>query len=294
MSTTHRLDRRQCVRVILGLTWAIVTAPVARADPADEHFRKGLELYEKAQDRQAIVQFNFALGKNPRHAEAYAQRGKCYEMLGNKSQALRDWETAIRIDPKCAEAFNHRARLFERMGELARALDDFNWAVEAKPGDAKYWYNRGTHLHLFQAPKREKDALSDLNKAIELNPKKAIYYNARSSIREGLNDLKGALADANAGLDVDSMEPFCRANKAWYLHRLGQAVDAQRELTFLARSGDRGRELARQTSRWIAELERQKQSGQDRGRGCSRCGTSIGPSETTCSSCRYYHQVTGH
>jgi hypothetical protein len=75
---------------------------------------------------------------------------------------------------------------------------------------------------------REHDALRDLNWAIELNPKKALYNNARLSIREGLNDLRGALADVNAGLEVDPADPFCRANQAWDLHRLGHAAPAPR------------------------------------------------------------------
>ena len=67
--------------------------------------------------RQAIEDFNRAIGINPGHAKVYNNRGNAYFALGNYKQAIEDYGRAIEIDPDYAEAYNNRAVVYLNQGD---------------------------------------------------------------------------------------------------------------------------------------------------------------------------------
>ena len=60
----------------------------------------------------------------------------------------------------------------------ANAIKDFTQAIGLKPDFAEAWYYRGaSNFYLGQ----KEQSLTDLNKAIELDPKNAKYLNFKTS-----------------------------------------------------------------------------------------------------------------
>ena len=81
-----------------------------------------------------------------------------------------------------------------------RAISDFNKAIEIDPKHAKAYNNRGNAYNskgLFDL------AISDFNRALEINPKYADAYNNRGYAynAKGLFDL--AISDFNRALDIN-------------------------------------------------------------------------------------------
>ncbi len=67
-----------------------------------EHYRRGLELGDKAEWRKAITEFDRVIDLNPNHGAAYTQRGFAYAELGKTDKAIADFENALSRtrDPK--------------------------------------------------------------------------------------------------------------------------------------------------------------------------------------------------
>jgi tetratricopeptide (TPR) repeat protein len=68
-----------------------------------------------------------------------------------------------------------------------------------KEADGAYYWRAISKLNLGDAA----GALKDLNKAIELNPKKAHYYEGRGDVKNNLADYAGALADCDKAIEIN-------------------------------------------------------------------------------------------
>lgn len=75
----------------------------------------------------------------------------------------------------------------------------FDDAVSKQPGSHYAYYSRGVARSLFND---SRGAMSDYNKAIEINPKYAEAYAARGLLRDETNDISGALADYDKAIDL--------------------------------------------------------------------------------------------
>ena len=75
-----------------------------------------------------------------------------------------------------AKAYVNRGVAYAREGQYDQAISDFNKALEINPRDANAYNNRGVAY----ARKDQYDqAISDFNKALEINPRDANAYNNR-------------------------------------------------------------------------------------------------------------------
>jgi tetratricopeptide (TPR) repeat protein len=137
---------------------------------APEKQRVSLE-QRKAQDEAAA-----------RRTREEADRIRATEAAGRPNLAETDCQTtktAIAIIPACSQiiarhpdfsdAYAVRGRALRERGQSERALTDFNRALELQPNDPEYLAERGdTYTNLRNYDR----ALADYNKAIELNPLK--------------------------------------------------------------------------------------------------------------------------
>ncbi|MEE8605971.1 MAG: tetratricopeptide repeat protein [Nitrospiraceae bacterium] len=94
----------------VGLLLLLVTSEPKRVDSPEratrerrvEHYRRGLELGDKAEWRKAITEFDRVIDLDPNHGAAYTQRGFAYAELGKTDKAIADFENALSRtrDPK--------------------------------------------------------------------------------------------------------------------------------------------------------------------------------------------------
>ena len=81
-----------------------------------------------------------------------------------------------------------------------RALEDLNRAVELEPSQANYFQRAAT----YQALGQHKRALADLDEVIALRPDGSQAYFARSKSRRAIGDVAGADQDHKRALLLDS------------------------------------------------------------------------------------------
>ncbi len=125
-------------------------------------------------------------------AEGLNTTGK--EKLKNEDieGALEDFNKAIEKDPKYAEAYLNRGFVYGNTGELKKALADFDKAIALDSGYVEAYYNRGFIYGYFEEYEK---SMADYSRVIELNPKDAEAYINRALIRSRLGDREGELAD---------------------------------------------------------------------------------------------------
>lgn len=80
--------------------------------------------------------------------------------------AVEAFSAAIRCNSKVAKYYSSRGAAHSRLGQLTAALTDLEKALELDPGDGKTYYNRG-HLRLRQQD--EAGAIEDFRRAAERN-----------------------------------------------------------------------------------------------------------------------------
>jgi tetratricopeptide (TPR) repeat protein len=113
-------------------------------------FNMGLILYKEAAQaaagaqrqallQKAIEQFNMAVGRDTRYANAYYMRGYMQQELGKLDAAEADYKQALKLNPKDHRAAFMLGSIYERYEEWEKARTYYKQAVAAKPdfADAK-------------------------------------------------------------------------------------------------------------------------------------------------------------
>jgi tetratricopeptide (TPR) repeat protein len=124
----------------------------------DEQMRKAAQAYTKA------------IQLDPKFLPAYENRASDYLSLKQYQQALKDYETILKLDPENTTAYADRGLARLETGNNWGAIFDFGDAIRRKKDDDSYlpnlYENRGdAYFRLGQY----RDAIADLNKAIELS-----------------------------------------------------------------------------------------------------------------------------
>jgi tetratricopeptide (TPR) repeat protein len=91
-------------------------------DRADAYmFRAGTYLSQR-QSEQAIADYSYAIGLDPRNALAYAGRALAYFHKGDRDHAVLDYRFANRFDPKKVAEFATANLDIAQIAEIARVL----------------------------------------------------------------------------------------------------------------------------------------------------------------------------
>jgi len=93
--------------------------------------------------QKAIEYLNEAIKLKPDLAEAYNNRGKAYDDLGQHEQAITDYNEAVRLKPDLADAYYNRGKAYGDLGQHEQAITDYNEAIRLKPDYAQAYNNRG-------------------------------------------------------------------------------------------------------------------------------------------------------
>ena len=102
-----------------------------------------------------------------------------------------------------AEDFFHLHITFLKRGEFIQAIERIDKAIELDPQNAVFYNNRGMTKGTLED---YQGAISDLDKAIELNPQYTAALNNRGNVKYLLGCLKEAIADYNRAIQIDPQE----------------------------------------------------------------------------------------
>lgn len=177
----------------------------------DAYNNRGFAQLEAGLMEQALDDFNTVIQLNPEYVNAYNNRGLLRARAGDYENAIIDFTQAMMLDPMNPKYYEHRCEVYQRRGALDKALADdkkIGWLIDYHQLTAKVAAN--THpvreltdraKHFLDVDHREK-ALTDLDRALELDPRCADALVTRASVHLRQKSMSQARADAEASLSV--------------------------------------------------------------------------------------------
>jgi tetratricopeptide (TPR) repeat protein len=147
--------------------------------PAQEAVTKGLETlkdmpsdatfdYDTYAEYLAtgMDKFSEAIKYDPSYALAFFLRGRCYRLMNDLENSLKELNGAIGAAADFYEAYVDRAQLLTFSRKYKDAIKDMDKAIEVKPDYAEAWAQRG--YAYFGMGDRVK-AMADIDKALEID-----------------------------------------------------------------------------------------------------------------------------
>jgi protein O-GlcNAc transferase len=155
--------------------------------------------------------------------EVMVNYGNVLGQLGNRAEALAQFDRALKINPVLFEALFNRANLMLELKRPADALANYDQVLASRQDFASVWNNRGTALRSLQ---RLDEALASFQKAATIAPG---HFNALTNCAVVLWDmrrLKGALAAVERALAVQPGFAEALYVKANVLRDIGRTAEA--------------------------------------------------------------------
>jgi len=164
--------------------------------------QKGMELYEKREFMEAILNLNKAIETDAKYAQAYFVRGNIKAIFEDYHGAMKDYNSSIEFNPKFSDGFFERGNVKMKLQDYYGAIADFSSAIALNENYVEAYFNRGKAKQFLQA---YEDAINDCTKIIQINPKSKDAYYMRGLLRLEFGDQKtGCLDLSKAGELGDS------------------------------------------------------------------------------------------
>lgn len=115
--------------------------------------------------------------------------------------------------------YTTKGNIYSDLGKFPRAISEHNKAIELNPKDVLVYNNRGSvYIKLGEFAK----ALSDFNRAIELDPKCAKAYFNRGTAYDECEQVKKAIAEYTKAIELNPNFPEAYCNRGNCFSRLGE------------------------------------------------------------------------
>ena len=124
-------DNAQVRRVASAALWQIWSRSGSKT--IDSQYRRGVQLMEAAQLKEAVSAFSDIIKKQPTFAEAWNKRATLYFMMGEYQLSLKDCDEVLKRNRHHFGALSGYAQIYTEMGDFKRALDYFERALKVNP-----------------------------------------------------------------------------------------------------------------------------------------------------------------
>ncbi len=119
-----------------GSLKALFLRVVSDCQTAARHVARGTQYLERKKVKEALSAYRSAVRLMPDFAEAHANLGLVYMLIGNYARAVAEQQEAIRLKPDLAEAHYNLGNVYVRQGRYAEAAPAYREAIRLKPDDA--------------------------------------------------------------------------------------------------------------------------------------------------------------
>lgn len=198
--------------LMVGAIAVLVAVGACKSGPND-HYEKGLKLFNSGDTAGALKEYKLGLKMSPDSSQLLYAAGWASLSLGNTQEALVNFARCIKVDEKFYGGYKGMAQIFAGQSNFDKALEYYQKAIERDPKNAATHENLGDLYRKFE---KYDDAEKSYQKAMELMPG---YADPRIGLVElalARKDFDRAIAQA---LDIDKLK-FRQENLRWQLHAL--------------------------------------------------------------------------
>ena len=189
---------------------AICTDLIRTKPDAYAYKSRGSAKYALGNKQEAISDYDLAIEINPQFADAYKSRGLAKYALGNNQGSISDLDRAIAINPQDAYAYNVRGIAKYALGNKQEAIGDYDKAIALDSKYAVAYNNRGIAKYDLD---NKQEAIGDYDKAIAINPQDADAYKSRGLAKYALGNKQGAIDDYDKAIALDSKDAYAYVNR---------------------------------------------------------------------------------
>ncbi len=141
------------------------------------YFYRGMALFDLDKFDEAAADFKRVAELNSKLPELYYYRGALAIKKNDRDTAITELSKAIELNAQFVQALNVRGMTYVDKGQPAQAVADFTKVLTLQPS-GETLYRRG---HAYFTMRDFDNAILDMNKLIEANPKVAEPYNIRAA-----------------------------------------------------------------------------------------------------------------
>ncbi|XP_070553805.1 uncharacterized protein [Ptychodera flava] len=170
----------------------------------------------------AFKDINAALKVEP-SAELYTNRGVVNQFMGDRTNAIKDYQSAIKQDPTYALAYFNAANLYFHTRQFRQAKDYYDKAFEFNPRDESAVLNRAITKVMLRDTK---GALEDFKIACKRSPHSAHVYFNRGNLYASLGQFDKAEKDYTQALELKPDDALVHKRRADVLGKLGRQDEA--------------------------------------------------------------------
>jgi tetratricopeptide (TPR) repeat protein len=130
------------------------------------------------------------------------QKGICYESIKNWQKATLEFSKCISQMPTYAKAYYHRG-ICKLYGEDMTGESDINRAIELEP---KFFDAYVTRATLYELTERYSKAISDCDYALHIEPTSIRAHLIRGTCRSKLGDNQLAISDFSKAISIERVK----------------------------------------------------------------------------------------
>ena len=168
--------------------------------------------------------------------DAYAEQGALERDQHNYPDAIKDLTEAIRLSPQNALAYSRRGYVYLQTGQFKDALVDLDMALQLDPNDIDY-LNRAI---AYSAAGKLTEALTELTTLVERDPTNSSALYQRGLVYRDLMKYSDAVADLRAAQAREPDDANTLAVLAVLLACAPDADDSNIEEAIRIRTGESG------------------------------------------------------
>lgn len=147
-------------------TWTAINTP-GWLQKAANLYTNGLSLLRYEEYQRALLYFEEAVKKNPRHQKAWFYIGYCRVKLGLYEEAIAPFKQAIHLHPSFADAYYNLGVVYGRLQRYTEGLKAYKEAIRLQPDHSKAYYNLGV---IYSKLGNYREALAAFKQATVLTP----------------------------------------------------------------------------------------------------------------------------
>ena len=206
------------VLMMLGqLNMAIeVYSDAIRLNPrhTNAYNNRGITLHIKGEHNLAIKDYTRTIELEPDHVGAFNNRGITYGEKAKYALAIKDYHTALKLDPELFLVYNNLGIAYFESGNFDKAIENYNKVIEVDPEFAEVYHNRGNSCLGKGEVER---AIKDYNKALKLKPDYPVAYNSRGEAYRIKGENERALKNYSTAirLNPDYVEAYVNRGLAY-------------------------------------------------------------------------------
>ena len=198
---------------LVNKVFSILIPLVVLLSCSESDSTQGDRFFSEQQYEQAVEAYSSILVNNPKNVNAFYNRGRAYEELGNLDGAEKDFKSAYGLDPRNVQVLMSLSNIYQKKKDNEMALQYANYATEIPGAPAMAFFLKGRAYHLLG---NTENALSEYSAAIKMDEDFGQAYYYRGMLKQAIEQTRGACEDMKTAVSLnypqatEAFERYCK------------------------------------------------------------------------------------